>query len=63
MIACDVISTGSKGNAVLLNYWLLVDCGVPFKALAGAYPALRLVLLTHHPRRPLQPHYAGRAGA
>ena len=47
MIACDVISTGSKGNAVLLNYWLLVDCGVPFKALAGAYPALRLVLLTH----------------
>ena len=47
MIACDVISTGSKGNAVLLNYWLLVDCGVPFKALAGAYPDLRLVLLTH----------------
>ena len=43
MVACDVISTGSKGNAVLLNYWLLVDCGVPFKALAGAYPALRLV--------------------
>ena len=61
MIACDVISTGSKGNAVLLNYWLLVDCGVPFKALAGAYPALRLA--DTHPRRPLQPHYAGRAGA
>ena len=37
MIACDVISTGSKGNAVLLNYWLLVDCGV----LRGALPRWR----------------------
>ena len=25
-----VISTGSKGNAVLLNDEILIDCGVPF---------------------------------
>ena len=28
-----VISTGSKGNAVLLNDEILIDCGVPFREL------------------------------
>lgn len=47
MVDADIIATGSKGNAVVLNGWLLVDCGVPFKALKRVYRRLRLVLLTH----------------
>jgi ribonuclease BN (tRNA processing enzyme) len=47
MIDFHVISTGSKGNAVIVNKDILVDCGVPFRALGGAYEGLRLVLLTH----------------
>jgi ribonuclease BN (tRNA processing enzyme) len=43
----DVISTGSKGNAVVVNDTILIDCGVPFKALKGVYKGLKLVLLTH----------------
>lgn len=43
----DVISTGSKGNAVLIGDYILIDCGVPFKLLAPYAKALRLVLLTH----------------
>lgn len=46
-ISYNVISTGSKGNAVVLNDFLMIDCGVPFKALTPVYKALRLVLLTH----------------
>ncbi|MCQ2399916.1 MAG: MBL fold metallo-hydrolase [Clostridia bacterium] len=43
----DVISTGSDGNAVVLNNVILVDCGVSFKALQNVYKALKIVLLTH----------------
>ena len=43
----NVISTGSKGNAVIINNNILIDCGVPFKALEGHHKNLQLVLLTH----------------
>lgn len=44
---CNVIATGSKGNAVVVNDIILIDCGVPFKALKNVYKQLKLVLLTH----------------
>lgn len=43
----DIISTGSKGNAVVLGGSIMVDCGIPFKLLAPHIKHLRLVLLTH----------------
>lgn len=46
-MTCNVIATGSSGNAVLLNETVLVDCGVPFRALQPYLRGLRLVLLTH----------------
>lgn len=42
----DILATGSQGNAVVIND-ILVDCGVPFKALTKHYRHLKLVLLTH----------------
>jgi len=44
---CNIISTGSKGNAVQLDHRLLLDCGVSFKALHPILMELNLVLLTH----------------
>lgn len=46
-IPYHVISTGSKGNAVIINDFILIDCGVPFKAVRPFAPKLKLVLLTH----------------
>lgn len=46
-MTCNVIATGSAGNAVLLDGFLLLDCGVPYKALRPYVKDLRLVLLTH----------------
>lgn len=43
----EIISTGSKGNAVVINDCILIDCGVPFKSLEPVKKDLRLVLLTH----------------
>ncbi len=47
MIPYKIISTGSQGNAVIVNDAILIDCGVPFRALREHVPALKLVLLTH----------------
>lgn len=46
-IPFEIISTGSQGNAVVLNDNVLVDCGVSFKAIAPYVSKLKLVLLTH----------------
>ena len=46
-MTCNVIATGSDGNAVLLDGFILCDCGVPYKTLAPYVKDLRLVLLTH----------------
>lgn len=43
----EIISTGSKGNAVVLDGVILVDCGVSWKKLRPYAQKLRLVLLTH----------------
>ena len=43
----NIISTGSKGNAVVLNNRLLIDCGVNYKQLSPYVSGLQLVLLTH----------------
>lgn len=43
----NIISTGSIGNAVVINGFILIDCGVPFKSLKSVYKGLKLVLLTH----------------
>ena len=44
---CEVIATGSQGNAVALGGEILIDCGVPYKRIAHIVPRLKLVLLTH----------------
>lgn len=43
----NIISTGSKGNAVVINDNILIDCGVSYNKLKTAVGGLKLVLLTH----------------
>ena len=43
----NIIATGSDGNAVVVNNYMLIDCGVSFKALADVKKQLKIVLLTH----------------
>jgi ribonuclease BN (tRNA processing enzyme) len=43
----NIISTGSQGNAIVLNNIILLDCGVPFRSLKDVYKDLKIVLLTH----------------
>lgn len=47
MIDYNIISTGSKGNAVIIHGNVLVDCGVAYKALSPFVSQIKLILLTH----------------
>ena len=42
-----IIATGSAGNAVVLNDYILIDCGVSFRTLSEVRKGLKIVLLTH----------------
>ena len=46
-MTCEVIATGSKGNAVLLDGAYLIDCGVPMGKLMKYIKKIRLAFLTH----------------
>lgn len=46
-IQFEILSTGSTGNATVVNEFLLIDCGVPLKPLKKHIKALKLVLVTH----------------
>lgn len=43
----NIISTGSQGNAIVVDGKILIDCGIPFKKLAPYVKDLKIVLLTH----------------
>lgn len=43
----NIISTGSNGNAVVIEDKILIDCGVSFSKLKQCYKKLQICLLTH----------------
>jgi len=43
----EIIGTGSSGNAVVIENYILIDCGVAFARLKEHISSLKLVLLTH----------------
>ncbi len=47
MMKYNIIASGSKGNAVVIEDVILIDCGVSYKAIRPHVPNLKLVLLTH----------------
>lgn len=42
-----IIATGSKGNAVIYNDHILVDCGVSYKNIEPFINDINIILLTH----------------
>ena len=44
---CNVLSSGSHGNAVIYHQTILLDIGVPYKTIEPYKNQLQVVLLTH----------------
>ena len=47
MYEIDIISTGSKGNAVLIDNHILIDCGLSFKELKEYLSKTYKIFITH----------------
>lgn len=47
MINYKIINSGSDGNAVVIEDYILIDCGVSFEKLKPYYKKLKIVFLTH----------------
>ncbi len=43
----NIIASGSKGNALIIQDSILIDCGVSFKKLIPYYRDIKVVFLTH----------------
>lgn len=43
----NIIASGSSGNAVVINDYIMIECGVPFKALSAIYKNLKIVFVSH----------------
>ena len=48
MIDYNIISTGSKGNAVIINKKILIDFGVSYKKIEPYMDDLKIALATHY---------------
>lgn len=42
-----IINSGSDGNAVIIEDFILIDCGVSFQKLKEHYKKIKIILLTH----------------
>ena len=47
MVKYNIISTGSDGNATILEEFVLIDCGVPYKALEPYVSEIHFVDMRH----------------
>ena len=43
----NIISSNSKGNAIIFNDYLLMDCGVNFTKLKPYLDKIKVICLTH----------------
>lgn len=43
----EILSTGSKGNCIILNGNIMLDCGVPFKKIKEKMKGISFVFISH----------------
>lgn len=44
---CDIIQTGSSGNAVLINNYFLCDCGISYSKLKPYIDKIKVIFISH----------------
>lgn len=43
----EIINSGSDGNAILINNYFLLDCGVSYKKIRKYLNKLKLIFISH----------------
>lgn len=47
MLEYEIISSSSKGNSVVINKEILIDCGVPYKKVENVLKNIKYLFITH----------------
>lgn len=43
----EIVSTGSKGNCIIINDYLMLDCGVPYRWLKKYIKNIKVIFISH----------------
>lgn len=43
----EIVKTGSKGNFIVINDFIGIDCGVSFTTVKPYYKKLKVLFITH----------------
>ena len=43
----EIIGTGSKGNAIVVNDYLLLDCGLSYKKIEKYLDKIKIIFISH----------------
>lgn len=52
---CNVISSSSKGNCIIVNDYLMLDCGVSYKKLEQVIDKIKIIFISHIHKDHLNP--------
>lgn len=43
----EILSTGSKGNCIIVNNNILLDCGIPYKNVKQYLKDIKIIFISH----------------
>ena len=52
---CNVISSSSKGNCIIVNDYLMLDCGVSYKKIKDFMKDIKIMFISHEHKDHLNP--------
>lgn len=47
MIKYEVLSSGSKGNCIIVNDYLMLDCGLPYSKIKDYLEGIKIIFICH----------------
>lgn len=43
----EIVNSGSDGNAIIINNYFLLDCGVSYKKIRDYLKQIKLIFISH----------------
>ena len=55
MMKCNIVSSSSKGNCIIINDCLMLDCGVSYKKIKDCLKDIKIIFISHEHHDHLNP--------
>lgn len=54
-MTCNIVSSSSKGNCIIVNNYLMLDCGVSYKKIEDFMEDIKIIFISHEHKDHLNP--------